>query len=198
MKNLTKKGASMNYYEKIAFLYSKMQELQDKEKDILLKKYFSTNGINNHMNEVILKINDRDGEEKIYIIEKELKKYICLALKVVDGISEEDIIREMGISWYVKRLYDNLGKNSSISKQERKNAIDNLTLYLIKIISKLQNYELQWYILEDETLIEAPHIDNSDGIIKAFITNEKTNELKSFNELWKICKNLSLEEKRKK
>lgn len=190
----------MNYDQKINELFEKLLRLYqlEKDRDNKQKNTYSTNDIKWVMEE---KLQSRitetmDLEEKKYIIEEELKKYICSKLRTLHGVSKEEEIREMGITWYIDRFYMKLYEKG-ISSQEINIAIENITLYLIEIISKLQDDEIAWCIFEDVSLIEDPVLKSKEGIISSFITHEETSKLKSFATIWNGFKNLTFNEERK-
>ncbi len=112
---------------------------------------------------------DVDWIEKKEIVKEELEDYLISKLKSI------------GISIH-KNSFTNM--NILIDKLYRvKEDVDNITQFLVHLLSKWQNHEFYWYI-EENTELFAPFLDIREGLVYGFITHKNTNPLDSFATLW--------------
>ena len=138
--------------------------------------------------------NDLTGFMQTYLLENNFDK--------LTFYEKKNVILE-GIRKYVYRILQNSGINISSTSalfvlmdklyhrgnfKEGEYAVDAITLYLLQMISMLQESPCDWYQLEDFAFVKHPFMQEEDGVVKRFVSHEKTFPLLSFDRVYNYFK----------
>ena len=109
--------------------------------------------------------------EKKGIIELELKNYIYSKL-----LSFEQLFFDENLS-----IYEFLGL--LCDKIHNESIVDNITMYVVHLLSKLQGHDFYWYI-EENTESFAPFMDVREGEIFGLVSHKVTYSMDIFATIW--------------
>lgn len=115
------------------------------------------------------------NETKKELIETGMKKYLIEKMAELKGL--EQIIDTEDVT-----LHDLAESIEEIIPEEQKDAMSQLTHYLLGITGFMQGYYITWYVEDNKDLIEYPSIEyREDGKIDKLVTHRETSYTKTFD-----------------
>lgn len=132
--------------------------------------------------------NDKEKQELVegafkYYLSKKLKEVglIDVTMETVNKLEIEELIKVL--MWYLPK--EEVALNLSLETETKKDIIAPFIFCLLKIMSRLQGYEIVWIVDSRTKGIRNPKIKNSNGFIESFNSNVNMNTLKVFSFLHK-------------
>lgn len=116
---------------------------------------------------------EANTEAKAMLVNKELKDYLVRKNIQAGYFLSDKEIEKMSSRDLLSLLYEFSGRD--------RNVVDQVTHYIIGLLSEMQGYGILWYIEEDEKYIKKPTIQISENKINKLITHMDTDPLLTFN-----------------
>lgn len=122
-------------------------------------------------------------DEKKKLIDIELKNYMILKLKELGKYDDFNAMKTIELFKLLASL---------IPENEHENTIRHFIHYVLNILGNFQNYTIIWFVENADELIYEPEMKKENGIYVELKTHMKTDYVKTFNFVYNVFKDETL------